>query len=175
MNPMYSNGSRESTRYEQYGRNRKLFTGAGVFTDTVKRDSFIPPNDSNTIENVIFNNPATIVIWKDGTKTVVKCQPGDEFDKEKGLLMAIAKKHFNNQSNFNNVLKKFLPEEEHQTVFDGDKPIGEVIHIERTDDGIRALVKLVTTEEMVNPFAAIDPEAIRGKMSEIFRKRGFNV
>ena len=44
------------------------------------------------IKNVIFNDPATIVFWKDGTKTVVKCQDGDEFDPEKGLAMAIAKK-----------------------------------------------------------------------------------
>ena len=44
------------------------------------------------IEKVIFNNPATIVIWNDGTKTVVKAQEGDEWDEEKGLAMAICKK-----------------------------------------------------------------------------------
>ena len=43
------------------------------------------------IEKVIFNNPATIVIWKDGTKTVVKCN-GEKFDQEKGLAMAISKR-----------------------------------------------------------------------------------
>ena len=44
------------------------------------------------IKNVIFSNPATIVFWEDGTKTVVKCQKGDIYEKEKGLAMAIAKK-----------------------------------------------------------------------------------
>lgn len=44
------------------------------------------------IEKVIFNEPATIVFWKDGTKTIVKCSPNDEYDREKGLLMCIAKK-----------------------------------------------------------------------------------
>ena len=44
------------------------------------------------IKNVIFSNPATIVFWEDGTKTVVKCQKGDIYDKEKELAMAIAKK-----------------------------------------------------------------------------------
>lgn len=44
------------------------------------------------IEKVIFNGPATIVLWVDGTKTVVKCCEGDTFDPEKGLAMAIAKK-----------------------------------------------------------------------------------
>ncbi len=43
------------------------------------------------IKNVIFNDPATIVQWSDGSKTVVKCR-GEEFDPEKGMAMAIAKK-----------------------------------------------------------------------------------
>ena len=43
------------------------------------------------IKNVIFNPPATIVFWTDGTKTVVKAH-GEEFDPEKGLAMAISKK-----------------------------------------------------------------------------------
>lgn len=34
--------------------------------------------------NVIFHNPATIVFWDDGDKTVVKCQPGDTFSAEAG-------------------------------------------------------------------------------------------
>ena len=44
------------------------------------------------IEKVIFNKPATIVFWTDGTKTVVKCGDGDVWDEEKGLAMAICKK-----------------------------------------------------------------------------------
>lgn len=64
------------------------------------------------IKNVIFNDPATIVFWEDGTKTVVKCQDGDEFDPEKGLAMAIAKKAYGNKGNYCNQLKKWLPKEE---------------------------------------------------------------
>lgn len=44
------------------------------------------------IKKVIFNNPATIVLWSDGTKTVVKCQESDTFNCEHGLAMCIAKK-----------------------------------------------------------------------------------
>lgn len=62
------------------------------------------------IENVIFNDPATIVFWKDGTKTVVKCQEGDTFDPEKGLAMAMCKKMLGNKGNFNEVFKKWMPE-----------------------------------------------------------------
>lgn len=60
------------------------------------------------IKKVIFNNPATIVLWNDGTKTVVKCQEGETFDKEKGLAMCIVKKVLGNKSNYNNILKKYI-------------------------------------------------------------------
>ena len=51
-----------------------------------------PHQHNPVIKKVIFNDPATIVIWDDGTKTVVKCCEDDEFDPEKGLAMAISKK-----------------------------------------------------------------------------------
>lgn len=44
------------------------------------------------IEDVIFNGPATIVKWSDGTKTIVKCCEDDLFDPEKGLAIAVSKK-----------------------------------------------------------------------------------
>ena len=64
------------------------------------------------ISNVIFNDPATIVFWSDGTKTVVKCQDDDIFDPEKGLAMAISKKALGNKGNYCNELKKWLPKKE---------------------------------------------------------------
>jgi len=110
------------------------------------------------IKKVIFNNPATIVLWTDGTKTVVKARaiktvkmakdiyykldvskitkyiglkPGqmykamykgemdsfiidiyDEFDPEKGLAMAIAKKVLGNKGSYYDEFKKWLPKEE---------------------------------------------------------------
>lgn len=71
--------------------------------------------DPYKIKNVIFNDPATIVIWADGTKTVVKTQNGEAFDPEKGLAMAIAKKAFGNQGNYFETFKKWLPEKKEQT------------------------------------------------------------
>ena len=63
------------------------------------------------IKQVIFNDPATIVLWEDGTKTVVKCQEGDKYDKEKGLTMCITKKLFGNKGNYYNSLRKWLKDE----------------------------------------------------------------
>lgn len=59
------------------------------------------------IKDVIFNDPATIVFWTDGTKTVVKVQDGDEFDPEKGLTMAITKKLYGNTGSYCNLIKKW--------------------------------------------------------------------
>ena len=61
------------------------------------------------IERVIFHDHATIVFWMDGTKTVVKAH-NEKFDKEKGLLAAIAKKVYGNKGNFNNIIKHYVAE-----------------------------------------------------------------
>lgn len=63
------------------------------------------------IEKVHFNNPATVVLWKDGTKTVVKCGENDRYDPEKGLAMAIAKKALGNQGNYYNEIRKWVEPE----------------------------------------------------------------
>lgn len=66
------------------------------------------------IKKVIFNDPATIVFWEDGMKTVVKCQEGDMFDPEKGIAMAMAKRLYDNNSSYCNDIKKWVEEyEEH--------------------------------------------------------------
>lgn len=63
------------------------------------------------IKKVIFNDPATIVFWSDGTKTVVKAGANDIFDPEKGLAMAISKKVLGNNYKAYGRFKKWLPKE----------------------------------------------------------------
>lgn len=59
--------------------------------------------NSTIIKKVIFNNPRTIVIWGDNTKTIVKKEKDDIWDPEKGLAMAIVKKYFGKTS----IIKKW--------------------------------------------------------------------
>lgn len=66
---------------------------------------------SLAIDRVIFNDPATIIIWTDGTKTVVKCGENDTFDPEKGFAIAVVKKLFGNHSRYYNEFKKWIPVE----------------------------------------------------------------
>jgi len=63
------------------------------------------------IKKVIFKNPATIVFWRDGTKTVVKAI-NEPYDPEKGLAMACAKKMYGNQGNYYKIFKKWLPKDD---------------------------------------------------------------
>ena len=63
---------------------------------------------SITIKKVIFNKPATIIVWFDGSKTVVKCQPGDVYDPEKGFVMAYLKKLLGNDNTFNKEIAKWV-------------------------------------------------------------------
>lgn len=72
------------------------------------------------IKKVYFNNPVTVVIWTDGTKTIVKAQGDEPYDPEKGLAMAIAKKFLGdneNKSNYYDVFKKWLPKKPEPTVW----------------------------------------------------------
>lgn len=89
-------------------------TWACYFEHRTKRvvpDDLYPPRSAfysmPEITNVIFNEPATIIFWSDKTKTVVKCQEGDEFDPEKGLTMAIVKKLYGNKGRYFEEIKKW--------------------------------------------------------------------
>lgn len=69
-------------------------------------------NMHRQIKKVIFNNPATIVIWADNIKTIVKCD-GEKFDPEKGLAMAIVKRLLgDNNGYYYEVFDKWLPKKE---------------------------------------------------------------
>lgn len=67
---------------------------------------------TDRIKKVIFNDPATIILWKDGTKTVVKCAEGETYDPEKGFAMAFIKYHLGNDNQFHKLFKKYMPKEE---------------------------------------------------------------
>ena len=69
----------------------------------------------DSIKDVKFANPATIVFWKDGTKTVVKAQGDEEYVPEVGLAMCICKKVMGNTRDYYRVFKhwmKKVPKEE---------------------------------------------------------------
>ena len=95
------NKTNQITRYENTNSTAAFSCAAEALRNAFTFSSF------PEIKNVIFNYPATIVLWNDGTKTVVKVSSEEEFDPEKGLAMAIAKKAFGNKGSYFNVIKKY--------------------------------------------------------------------
>lgn len=67
---------------------------ASISKMSQKKDPYLIPG----IAKVIYNPPATIIIWSDKTKTVVKCCENDIYDPEKGFAMAVIKKLCGNDS-----------------------------------------------------------------------------
>ena len=101
-----------SIEYSGYGDNHYTDNELTLTLENwIKFDDGYIIDGKENIEKVIFNDPATIVFWKDGTKTVVKCQDGDTYNKELGLAMCCSKKFFGNKGNFNKVFKKYIGED----------------------------------------------------------------
>ena len=52
------------------------------------------------IDEVIFNEEgrATVIIWSDGKKTVVRCGQGESFDRYTGFMAAVCKRLFGSTS-----------------------------------------------------------------------------
>lgn len=57
-------------------------------------------------KKVIFSGPATTILWKDGTKTTVKCQDEDVWNDDVGVAMCYLKKMLGNKGNFNNIFRE---------------------------------------------------------------------
>ena len=51
-----------------------------------------------TIEKVIYNPPATIILWNDGTKTMAKCDEEDTYDRATGFMLCVLKKKYGNKT-----------------------------------------------------------------------------
>ena len=84
---------------------------------TEVRIEYVEKHTNFEIKKVHFNDPATVVIWADGTKTVVKCDKDDIYDPQTGLLMCIAKKAFGNKGRFNDILREWMPEEPEEETY----------------------------------------------------------
>lgn len=101
------------------------------------------------IKKVIFNDPATIILWKDGTKTVVQTQ-GEDFDPEKGIAIAIAKKALGNQGNYYDTFKEWLPEEDDEYYCAFEEPLKH----------LNAVFKNILKEPTIESTTGISKEAI---------------
>lgn len=73
--------------FDMYALNG-YFVGRYINRDVLGRPIKLLPE----IDRAYFNAPYTIVIWADGTKTVVKCSEEDIYHRHTGLAMCALKK-----------------------------------------------------------------------------------
>lgn len=74
--------------YNDLVNKKKQLKFGGVITGIDKQGNLT----TIYITKVIYQRPATIVFWSDGTKTIAKCSPYDTYNTERGLLVCYAKK-----------------------------------------------------------------------------------
>lgn len=58
------------------------------------------------LDKIIYSGNRTIVFWKDGTKTIVKCAKEQEFDEYSGFVAAFAKKAFGSTSHIKKLISR---------------------------------------------------------------------
>ena len=90
-----------------YADNRRLELPA----DKIKSETLIRPA-AITPKKIIHNGPATIVIWRDGEKTVVKLMEGDTYDEYAAFSAALAKKIFGSTGYVKRKLKDVTVEQD---------------------------------------------------------------
>ena len=92
--------------------------------ETAKAPHYVPY--AYKVKRIIYNDPATIVFWNDGTKTVVKRGPSETFNKYTAFCAALAKKMYGNNSRVN----KIVNEGEDQTSKNHTKNLAEqILHL----------------------------------------------
>ena len=84
----------------------------GVFWFREESLAVIPTNAirDDAIRQIIFSGPKTIVIWSDGSKTIVSCSKDDTYDGYIGFCAAVAKKMFGSTSQVKKVIDKYIKE-----------------------------------------------------------------
>ena len=85
----------------------------GVFWFKEKFLAVIPDSSilvDDAIKQVIFSGPKTIILWKDGTKTITTCGEGDRYDKYVGFCAAVTKKMFGSTTKVKKILDRYVKE-----------------------------------------------------------------
>ena len=98
------------TTYDNRVRIIDIFNGykKKEFRTITSAKLLVAPKKPDKAYDKIYVNPrkdTVCVVWKDGTRTVMKPQEGDVFDYEKGIAMCFLKKIYNNRGCFNDVFR----------------------------------------------------------------------
>ena len=116
-------------------------------------------------KKVKFSGPATIILWEDGTKTVVKCQKEDVWDDDVGIAMCYLKKMLGNKGNFNNIFREAMKVAEVQTKKE-DLNAAKNVEIEGDSYYSSALDSMKRNIDEINDFMKDAAEALNKALKE---------
>ena len=78
------------------------------------------------VKKIIFSGPKTIVLWSDGTKTIVSMSKDEtNFDPEAAFCAAYTKKMFGTNSKIKRIIKEKSNIEQHQKIVEEKLKMGE--------------------------------------------------
>lgn len=110
------------------------------------------------IDHIFYDDIATVVFWKDGTKTIVKCPEGTPYDEYTAFCVAVAKKFYGTNSAIKRVIKKKARYSKKRQVaktvcgehsvregntfypYKADRIIGKVASVKESDKGLEVEV-----------------------------------
>ena len=79
----------------------------GLRTITEAKLVKAPPKPEKLYKKIFvnFEKETVCVLWRDNVRTIMKPQPGDTFDVEKGIALCFMKRWYGNRGCFNDVFK----------------------------------------------------------------------
>lgn len=126
----------------------------------VDTDIHIDPTYINkAIKRVILSNPATIILWNDGTKTVAKCCDGDIYDPETGMVMCIMKHLFGDTNRWRSIIDKHINNSKandkkkvckHDYTKLNNKPVINEAEFIPSDDGYQIISCIISKDDKNN-------------------------
>lgn len=108
-------GLKHSISGEGYERVRQFWIDPLIIIDRDLRNKvsytnyYKTPNRIPTLKRIIISKKAgvTVVLWDDGTKTIVKCSEADTYDVYAAYCAAFAKKCYGTNSQLKKTIEKF--------------------------------------------------------------------
>lgn len=91
-------------------KNSELNYNGNIRTITEAKLIKAPKRKNSGIKEVFINKTkkSVTILWNDNVRTTVKCQDGDIFDEEKGIMACYMKRTFENRGYYNEIIKKAI-------------------------------------------------------------------
>ena len=105
MNPIFKDAEVEIGNNSNSESVIRVTFPATIYNVDRLYGTIVNKNPAVVPKQVIFNNPATIIFWSDGDKTVVKKEGNTEFNPYYGFCTAVTKKVFGHNSIINRIVK----------------------------------------------------------------------